>query len=245
MRVVIAGGGALAEALAARFAAARVEVIDWLADMDEAVGPHAHSRHADAAIEVSVTAGQRKRHRLERLDALLPDTAPLLACCHAASATDLAAGLRHGNRVVGFALLPPWEQRTTVECARALQTSADAAVAAAAVWRAIDLEPVWVADSVGLVLPRLVACLANEAAFALMEGTATAADIDRAMELGTRYPRGPLAWGELVGWADVVATLDGLAAEQGEDRYRAAPLLRRFAAAGRPLPATWPVEAAP
>jgi 3-hydroxybutyryl-CoA dehydrogenase len=53
------------------------------------------------------------------------------------------------------------------------------------------------------------------------------------MMLGTRYPRGPLAWAELIGLDHVLATLDALAAEQGDDRYRAAPLLRRMVAAGQ------------
>ncbi|MFN8423451.1 MAG: 3-hydroxyacyl-CoA dehydrogenase family protein [Anaerolineae bacterium] len=94
----------------------------------------------------------------------------------------------------------------------------------------------WVGDGTGLVLGRIVACLANEAAFALMEGAASGADIDTAMRLGTRYPRGPLEWANAVGPRVIVAILDALAAEHGEDRYRAAPLLRRHAVAGRPLP---------
>jgi 3-hydroxybutyryl-CoA dehydrogenase len=80
-----------------------------------------------------------------------------------------------------------------------------------------------------------VACLANEAAFALAEGAATAADIDLAMRLGTRYPRGPLAWAAEIGLDHVLHVLDALHAEHGEGRYRAAPLLRRSVTAGRQM----------
>ena len=55
--------------------------------------------------------------------------------------------------------------------------------------------------------------------------------------LGTRYPRGPLSWAEHVGLDHVLAIMDGLAAEHGDDRYRAAPLLRKMAAA---RPKAWP-----
>lgn len=89
----------------------------------------------------------------------------------------------------------------------------------------------WVADSTALVLPRLVACLANEAHYAVQERVAAPADVDRAMKLGTRYPYGPLEWADLIGPADVLATLDALAADIEPSRYRAAPRLRRLVTA--------------
>jgi 3-hydroxybutyryl-CoA dehydrogenase len=119
-----------------------------------------------------------------------------------------------------------------VECAAGYHTSQVAVGVAEALWAACDLEAVWIADSAGLITPRVVACLANEAAFTVMERTASPEDVDRAMELGTGYPRGPLTWAEMVGLDHIVAILDGLAREHGEDRYRACPLLRRLAAGG-------------
>jgi len=234
MRLIILGDPRHAHAtdLAARFTAAGAEVIA-APESDEGIAAFLEAAQgADVGIDFCVPVDEVKRRAIALLDRSLPAGAPLLTCCHAASATTLAAGCAHPDEIAGFALLPPWEGRSTVECARALQTS-DATVAVAEdVWRAIGLEPVWVGDSAGFVLPRIVACLANEAFFALMERTASAEDIDRAMMLGTRYPRGPLAWAELIGLDHVLATLDALAAEQGDDRYRAAPLLRRLVAAG-------------
>jgi 3-hydroxybutyryl-CoA dehydrogenase len=62
-----------------------------------------------------------------------------------------------------------------------------------------------------------------------MDGVADLDTIDKAMQLGTNYPRGPLAWARSLGYLQVVGVLDHLRAEYGEERYRASPLLRRWA----------------
>jgi 3-hydroxybutyryl-CoA dehydrogenase len=93
--------------------------------------------------------------------------------------------------------------------------------------------PVWVQDSPGLVLPRIVAMLANEAAFAVQEGVAGAETIDLAMRLGVNYPIGPLAWAQALGHERVLSVLDHLYSEYHEERYRAAPLLRRWVRLGK------------
>ena len=53
------------------------------------------------------------------------------------------------------------------------------------------------------------------------------------MVLGLNHPRGPLAWGDVIGLDHVLAVLDALRGELGEERYRAAPLLRRVVAERR------------
>ena len=90
-------------------------------------------------------------------------------------------------------------------------------------------------DAPGLVLGRIVCQLVNEAAFAVGEGVGSADDVDAGLALGLNHPRGAVAWGEAIGLDHVLATIDGLWAERREERYRAAPLLRRQAALGRSL----------
>ena len=85
------------------------------------------------------------------------------------------------------------------------------------------------------ILGRIGAQIANEACFAREEEVASAADIDTAMTLGFNWPLGPIAWGERLGWARALGTLEELRELRGE-AYRPAPLLRRAAAGEPPEP---------
>ncbi len=77
---------------------------------------------------------------------------------------------------------------------------------------------------------RILAAIVNEAASAVADAVATPDAIDTAMQLGTNWPEGPLAWGERIGLASVVHTLDTLHASVPDGRYRVVPLLRTIAA---------------
>ena len=84
-------------------------------------------------------------------------------------------------------------------------------------------------DVAGLIALRTVAMLANEAADAVLAGVGTAADIDTAMRFGTNYPRGPLAWADMLGVGFVAGVLAKLREHYGEERYRVSPLMQRIA----------------
>ena len=87
-------------------------------------------------------------------------------------------------------------------------------------------------DSAGLVAQRVVATIVNIACDIAQQGIAVPADIDRAVTLGLGYPQGPLAWGDRLGAATVLAVLNNMLALSGDPRYRASPWLRRRAALG-------------
>ncbi|MBV8044901.1 3-hydroxyacyl-CoA dehydrogenase PaaH [Pluralibacter sp.] len=86
-----------------------------------------------------------------------------------------------------------------------------------------------VADYPGLLVWRTLAMLVNEALDALQKGVASEADINTALRLGVNYPRGPLQWGEQLGWQRVLQLLDTLQRHYGEERYRPCSLLRQRA----------------
>jgi 3-hydroxybutyryl-CoA dehydrogenase len=143
------------------------------------------------------------------------------------------ATLDVGGGAVGFHVLPPLSESRLVELTRSLHTTRATAERVEAFFRSLGKHVEWVADAPGLVLGRIVCQLVNEACFALSEGVGSAPDVDAALRLGFNYPRGPLEWADTIELDQVLATLDALYDELHEERYRAAPLLRRMVAEGR------------
>lgn len=86
-----------------------------------------------------------------------------------------------------------------------------------------------VADSVGLVTPRIICMIINEAYYTVEEGTATRADVDLAMKLGTNYPYGPFEWGQKIGLGNVYDLLKAVHAATQDERYLICPLLKQEA----------------
>jgi len=154
--------------------------------------------------------------------------ARLLLCAGGSlSALDVAGD------AVGFHVLPPLEHAGLVELTRGASSSPVAAQRAERFFAALGKHAEWVGDSPGLLLGRIVCQVINESAFALGEGVGSARDIDVGMVLGLSHPRGPLAWADEIGLDHVLAVLDALCAEYREERYRAAPALRRLVREGR------------
>ena len=92
-----------------------------------------------------------------------------------------------------------------------------------------------VADRVGLVTPRVICQIINEACFTVQEGTATMQDVDLGMKLGTSYPRGPFAWANAIGVERVYAVLEAMWHDTHDERYKVCPLLKRQALRGEPF----------
>jgi 3-hydroxybutyryl-CoA dehydrogenase len=138
------------------------------------------------------------------------------------------AALELGGPAVGFHMLPPLAESRLVELTRTPGTAPTAAAAAERFFASLGKHVAWVDDAPGLVLGRIVCQVINESAFALGEGVGSAQDIDAGMVLGLNHPRGPLAWADAIGADHVVAVLDALHEELGEERYRVAPMLRRL-----------------
>jgi 3-hydroxybutyryl-CoA dehydrogenase len=148
-------------------------------------------------------------------------------------ATGSLAALDGDRGAVGYYALPPIADAPLVELTFGPATDDAAAQRAEGFFRDLGKHVEWVGDSPGLVLGRIVCQIVNEAAFALDAGVASADDVDTAMRLGFNYPRGPVEWGEAIGLDHVLSVIDGLWSERREERYRAAPLLRRAVATGR------------
>ena len=135
----------------------------------------------------------------------------------------------------GFHLPAPLETARAVEITATTLTEPLALERAEQLVASTGRIPERVGDAPGLVAGRVVAQLINEAAFLVGAGHATAADVDKGLELGVNHPRGPFEWSERMGVRQVVSILDALHDELGEERYRVAPVLRRSLAVGAPI----------
>jgi 3-hydroxybutyryl-CoA dehydrogenase len=96
----------------------------------------------------------------------------------------------------------------------------------------LEKKPVAVNDAPGFVSNRVLLPMINEAAFAVMEGVATAEAVDAIMKLGMNHPMGPLELADFIGLDVCVHILDVLHEGFGDSKYRACPLLRKMVAAG-------------
>ncbi len=226
MNVLLSGDPPFTHELAALFQGAGHQVTLWDLGNDPGQLPA-----ADLAVDVHHRDRAAKRRFVQLLDQL-PE-ALLLTSALPVSVTEAASWSQAPDRVVGFGVVPPLGETGLVELAPGLQTAPQALEEAQAFWRGVGYQPVQVQEGPGLVRMRVIACLVNEAASALLEGVATAQDLDTAMRLGANYPHGPLAWADQLGLETVLAVLEGLQAEWGEDRYRPSPLLRRMVLAGK------------
>jgi 3-hydroxybutyryl-CoA dehydrogenase len=210
--IVIAGDTTLAEELREAATDAGWDVIDALEAAAAGETPY---------LILDLTAG-------EEPDAPLQG-APQAISCHGGS----LAALDLGGSAVGFHALPPLAHASLVELTRGQDSADSAARATEHFFTTLGKHTAWMHDAPGLVLGRIVCQVINEAAFTLGDGLGSATDIDVGMIHGLNYPRGILAWADEIGLDHVLATLDALALERGEERYRAAPILRRLAWSGR------------
>ena len=137
--------------------------------------------------------------------------------------------------LVLFDLALDYRAASRIAIAPADQGQQGAVAAAAGLFQSLGKVVSVIDDTPGLVVLRTLAMLANEAAEAVLQGVASATDIDRAMTLGVNSPRGPLAWADAVGPVRILATLEALQAIYGDDRYRGSRLLRRRVEARRAL----------
>ncbi len=148
------------------------------------------------------------------------------------TATELYGELSLETEVVSFNPLAFQMNLPVMEFAPMLSANEETIKLTRRYFSALGFECEQVEDRVGLVSPRILATLINEAAFAVLERVGTAADIDTAMKLGVNYPKGLLEWADEIGIDIIFTILESLQSEYGQERYRPCVLLRQMLRAG-------------
>lgn len=149
------------------------------------------------------------------------------------SITDLQQTTSRPQQVVGMHFFNPVHINRLLELVRGAATSQATMDAAIAFAGRIGKDAIVVNDSPGFATSRLGVLLGLEAIRMVESGVASAADIDKAMELGYRHPMGPLRLTDLVGLDVRLDIARYLHAALKSDAFRPPALLEQMVADGR------------
>lgn len=187
---------------------------------------------ADLVIEAAPETIDLKLALFAQIEALAPPAAIIGSNTSALSVTELAGSLKTPGRVAGMHFFNPVHKMKLVEIVQALESTPATLDAVEQVSRRMGKETVLVRESPGFITTRVNASIGNEAFYMLMEGVASARDIDKALKLGLNHPMGPFELGDLVGLDTRLSILEYLHRSLGE-KYRPCPLLAQYVKAGR------------
>jgi len=201
----------------------------------ERVSTHT-SLHAVTGAALVVEAATENRDLkfkiFAEVDKLAGDGTVLATNTSSISITEIAARTSRPESVIGMHFMNPVPVMKLVEIIRGLATS-DETTRRTMDWsKAVGKTPVEVNDFPGFVANRILMPMINEAVYCLMEGVGTAEAIDTVMKLGMNHPMGPLALADLIGLDTCLAILEVMHDGLGDPKYRPAPLLRKYVAAG-------------
>lgn len=198
-----------------------------VSDLPEAV------EGADLVVEAIPESMELKTGLLQAIEAAAPAEAILASNTSSLSIEALGSALESPERFLGLHFFNPVHIMALVEVVYGPRTSVVVRERGVEFARSLGKEPILVKDSPGFASSRLGVALGLEAMRMLEEGVASAADIDRAMELGYRHPMGPLRLTDLVGLDVRLGIARYLHETLGVEQFRPPAILQRLVDEGR------------
>ena len=187
---------------------------------------------SDLVVEAVFEKLEVKRDVLTRLDAICRPETILASNTSSISITKLAAATKRPDKIIGMHFFNPVPIMQLIEIIRALQTSQETFDTIHDLSVKLGKTPVEIQDSPGFIGNRIVMPMINEAIYALMEGVASAHDIDTAAKLGLNHPMGPLTLADYIGLDVCLDIMEVMHRELGDPKFRPCPLLRKMVDAG-------------
>ena len=185
----------------------------------------------DLAVEAVPEDASLKQTVLRAIESAVGPETLIATNTSSLSIEGLASGLGDPSRFLGMHFFNPVPRSALVEIVIGAAVRPDVVDRAKGWVALLGKEEIVVRDSPGFATSRLGLIIGLEAIRMVEEGVASAEDIDRGMELGYRFPMGPLRLTDLVGLDVRLAIADHLAATLG-DRFRPPQLLRDMVARG-------------
>ena len=187
---------------------------------------------ADLVVEAAIENLDIKKSIFAELDKICKPETILATNTSSISITAIAAATKRPDKFIGMHFFNPATVMKLVEVIRGAHTSDETYKAVADLSVEIGKDPVEVAEAPGFVVNKILIPMINEAIGLVETGVASAADIDKAMQLGANHPMGPLALGDFIGLDVCLAIMETLYNETGDSKYRPALLLRKMVRGG-------------
>ncbi len=182
----------------------------------------------DLVIEAVDEDFELKKGIFQRIDVIVDKDTIFISNTSTLSLTKIAESTTRPEKVIGMHFLNPVPKIPLVELIKCLHTSNETVEKIKKFAARIGKTAVEVYEYPGFVTTRAIVPLLNEAMYILLEGVATAKDIDTAMRLGYNFQMGPLELADSMGLDEVLAWMETLWKTLGEPRYRACPILRKL-----------------